>query len=179
MTTVAEPSRSRLLTVSEAADELNVTERFIRKLIANGDLDALKVGIRIVRVRRSDLQALLRPARPSGRPAREGAEGLRCSARLASDQKARGVRLVASLPGRGAWSARTSSPSLGRRDDRKGRSRFTRPFSAQSGERRRDARRSDAARRRSRAGSAGRLAGSSGRRAASARGALHPCRRPR
>ena len=66
MTTVAGPSSSRLLTVSEAADELNVTERFIRKLIANGELDALKVGSRIVRVRRSDLQALLRPVRPSG-----------------------------------------------------------------------------------------------------------------
>ncbi len=61
MTTVAEPSRSRLLTVSEAADELNVTERFIRKLIANGDLDAVKVSSRLVRIRRSDLDGLLRP----------------------------------------------------------------------------------------------------------------------
>jgi excisionase family DNA binding protein len=63
MTTVAGPSQSRLLTVSEAADELNVTERFIRKLIANGDLDAVRVGSRILRIRRADLEALLHPVR--------------------------------------------------------------------------------------------------------------------
>ena len=67
MTTVAGPARSRLLTVSEAADELNVTERFIRKLIANGDLDAVKVGTRIIRIRRSDLHDLLRPVLGEGR----------------------------------------------------------------------------------------------------------------
>ena len=66
MTTVAGSSQSRFLSVAEAAEDLHVTERFIRKLIANGDLDAVKVGGRIVRVRRSDLQALLRPVRPSG-----------------------------------------------------------------------------------------------------------------
>jgi excisionase family DNA binding protein len=51
------------LTVAEAADELAVTERFIRKLIADGDLRAIKVGARVVRIRRSDLEELLRPAR--------------------------------------------------------------------------------------------------------------------
>ena len=64
MTTVAGPTQSRLLTVAEAADELNVTERFIRKLIAEGDLDAVRVGARIVRIRRTDLEALLRPVLP-------------------------------------------------------------------------------------------------------------------
>ena len=49
------------LSVAEAADELHVTERFIRKLIANGDLDAVRIGTRLVRIRRSDLDALLRP----------------------------------------------------------------------------------------------------------------------
>ena len=51
------------LTVAEAADELAVTERFIRKLIADGDLRAVKVGARVVRIRRNDLEGLLRPAR--------------------------------------------------------------------------------------------------------------------
>jgi excisionase family DNA binding protein len=51
------------LTVAEAADELAVTERFIRKLIADGDLPAVKVGARVVRIRRTDLEDLLRPAR--------------------------------------------------------------------------------------------------------------------
>ena len=61
MTTVAGPSQPRLLTVSEAADALNVTERFIRKLIAEGDLPAVNVGSRIVRIRRTDLEAVLHP----------------------------------------------------------------------------------------------------------------------
>ncbi len=57
------PSGRPFLTVAEAADELAVTERFIRKLIADGDLRAVKVGARVVRIRRSDLEDLLRPAR--------------------------------------------------------------------------------------------------------------------
>lgn len=64
MSTIAAGSRERpFLTVAEAADELAVTERFIRKLIAGGDLRAVKVGARVVRIRRSDLEDLLRPAR--------------------------------------------------------------------------------------------------------------------
>ena len=52
-----------MLTVGEAAAELAVTERFIRKLIADGQLRAVKVGTRVVRIRRTDLEGLLRPAR--------------------------------------------------------------------------------------------------------------------
>lgn len=64
MSTIAAGSKERpFLTVAEAADELAVTERFIRKLIADGDLRAVKVGTRVVRIRRSDLEDLLRPAR--------------------------------------------------------------------------------------------------------------------
>lgn len=51
------------LTVAEAAHDSAVTERFIRKLIADGDLRAVKVGARVVRIRRTDLEELLRPAR--------------------------------------------------------------------------------------------------------------------
>lgn len=61
MTTVAGPSPSRFLSVTEAAEELHVTERFIRKLIATGDLNAVRVGSRLVRIRRADLEALLKP----------------------------------------------------------------------------------------------------------------------
>ena len=56
-------TRRVMLTVAEAADELAVTERFIRKLISNGQLRAVKVGTRVVRIRRTDLEDLLRPAR--------------------------------------------------------------------------------------------------------------------
>ena len=59
--TLTGPAEARFLSVAQAADELGVTERFIRKLIAIGDLDAVKVGTRLVRIRRNDLEALLRP----------------------------------------------------------------------------------------------------------------------
>lgn len=45
------------LTVALAVDDLTVTERFFRKPIANGDLRAVKVGARVVRIRRNDLGA--------------------------------------------------------------------------------------------------------------------------
>ena len=64
MSSIATGSTGRpFLTVAEAADELAVTERFIRKLIAEGDLRAVKVGARVVRIHRTDLEDLLRPAR--------------------------------------------------------------------------------------------------------------------
>jgi excisionase family DNA binding protein len=66
MTTVADTSQSRFLSVREVADVLNVTERFVRKLIAQGDLDAVRIGSRLVRIRRTDLDALLRPITPPG-----------------------------------------------------------------------------------------------------------------
>lgn len=63
MAITATDPRSVFLTVAQAADELAVTERFIRKLITDGELRAVKVGTRVVRIRRSDLEDLLRPAR--------------------------------------------------------------------------------------------------------------------
>ncbi|HEY8720912.1 helix-turn-helix domain-containing protein [Pengzhenrongella sp.] len=61
--TITDPSRSEFITVAEAAEELHVTERFIRKLIATGDLSAVKVGSRLVRIRRASLEEILRPVR--------------------------------------------------------------------------------------------------------------------
>ncbi len=66
MTAVAGPTQSRFLSVAEAADDLHVTERFIRKLIANGDLRAVKVGTRLVRIRREDLDELIHPLQANG-----------------------------------------------------------------------------------------------------------------
>jgi excisionase family DNA binding protein len=63
MSTATERATSALMTVGEAADELHVTERYIRKVIATGELPAVKVGRRLIRIRRTDLEALLRPAR--------------------------------------------------------------------------------------------------------------------
>ena len=75
MAITATDPRSPFLTVAQAADELAVTERFIRKLIADGELRAVKVGARVVRIRRSDLEDLLRPARV--RSSRDSAGGRR------------------------------------------------------------------------------------------------------
>jgi len=55
-----DPSRD-FLSVGEVADELHVTDRFVRRLIADGELPAVRVGYRIVRVRRSDLEHVLHP----------------------------------------------------------------------------------------------------------------------
>jgi excisionase family DNA binding protein len=57
------PPLRTFLTVAQAADELAVTERFIRKLIAVGPLRAVKVGAHLIRIRRTDFDDLLRPAR--------------------------------------------------------------------------------------------------------------------
>lgn len=54
-------SEDELLTVAEVADYLRVSERFVRKLIAEGRLPAAKVGARVVRVRRREVSALLQP----------------------------------------------------------------------------------------------------------------------
>ncbi len=66
------PPQSEFLTVAEAAEVLHVTERFIRKLIATGELRAVKVGSRLVRIRRSNLEDLLRPVRVTAIPRRIG-----------------------------------------------------------------------------------------------------------
>lgn len=57
---IPDPSRD-FLSVGEVADELHVTDRFVRRLIADGELPAVRVGQRIVRVRRSDLGNVLHP----------------------------------------------------------------------------------------------------------------------
>lgn len=60
MQPIPDPSRD-FLSVGEVADELHVTDRFVRRLIADGELPAVRVGQRIVRVCRSDLGNVLHP----------------------------------------------------------------------------------------------------------------------
>jgi excisionase family DNA binding protein len=50
-----------LLTVAEAAERLRVTTRFIRILIADGTLPALRLGRRAIRLRKDDVDHVLRP----------------------------------------------------------------------------------------------------------------------
>jgi excisionase family DNA binding protein len=47
--------------VSVIAHHYGVTERFVRSAIATGDLPAVKIGRRMLRVRRSDVDALVSP----------------------------------------------------------------------------------------------------------------------
>lgn len=64
MMSAREVAPSEFISVGEVAAELHVTERFIRRLIADGELQAVRVGSRLVRVRRSDVEAMLRPVAP-------------------------------------------------------------------------------------------------------------------
>lgn len=50
----------------EAAAHLGVTERTIRRLIESGDLPAYRVGSKIIRIKRTDIDALLRPIAAGG-----------------------------------------------------------------------------------------------------------------
>lgn len=64
-TTTTAPPR-RLVSQAEAAEYLGVTERTIRNYIARGTLPGHRVqGSRLVRIRLSDVDALLRPI-PTG-----------------------------------------------------------------------------------------------------------------
>ncbi|NMR19175.1 helix-turn-helix domain-containing protein [Cellulomonas fimi] len=64
--------RPEFLTVAEVADRLRVTERFVRRLIATGELRAVRVGSRVVRVRQVDIDALLEPVHGPGSPIGRG-----------------------------------------------------------------------------------------------------------
>jgi excisionase family DNA binding protein len=50
--------RSRLLTLKEAADQLALSTRTVRRLVARGDLDAVRLG-RSVRIAPSSLEKIL------------------------------------------------------------------------------------------------------------------------
>ncbi|MEQ9145452.1 MAG: helix-turn-helix domain-containing protein [Parvibaculaceae bacterium] len=57
---MASPDQTlRLLTVSEAAKQLSLSDRTVRRMIASGDLPAVRLG-RAVRVRQEDVFFLVR-----------------------------------------------------------------------------------------------------------------------
>jgi excisionase family DNA binding protein len=51
----------QLLTVQQAAEETACSVSTLRNLIARGELPALRFGPRLIRVRRRDLDAVLKP----------------------------------------------------------------------------------------------------------------------
>ena len=55
-----------LLTIEGAADMLAVHPRTIRRYISSGDLPAYRIGTRHIRVRTSDVDALLTPIPTAG-----------------------------------------------------------------------------------------------------------------
>ncbi len=59
MPTTAEPTESPLLSLGEIADHLGLGISTVHRLVATGQLPAYRVGPRLVRVRKSDVEALL------------------------------------------------------------------------------------------------------------------------
>lgn len=53
-------TRTRWLTQQQAADELGVSVRTLRRMIAEGDLPGYRAGARLIRVKQSDIDALFR-----------------------------------------------------------------------------------------------------------------------
>jgi excisionase family DNA binding protein len=53
------------MTIQEVADELGVTEKMVRRLLASGQLKKMKVG-RLVRIHVDDLSAYIAKARNEG-----------------------------------------------------------------------------------------------------------------
>lgn len=60
-----EPSTD-LITVAEAARALRVTERCLRGWIAGGIVPAYRIGDKVIRIKRPDLDALLQPIASAG-----------------------------------------------------------------------------------------------------------------
>lgn len=52
---------SNLITLTEAANELGCSSRTVRRYIADGRVEAVRVGHRMIRVNRRSLQAILAP----------------------------------------------------------------------------------------------------------------------
>ena len=66
MATTPESDLSDLITVNDAAELVQVTHYTIRRRIADGSLPGYRFGPRTLRVRRSDLLAMLRPLATAG-----------------------------------------------------------------------------------------------------------------
>lgn len=51
--------RASLLTIDEVAGELRISPRTVKRLIQTGALPAIKLSERVIRIRRTDLDALI------------------------------------------------------------------------------------------------------------------------
>lgn len=60
------PVLDELVTAEVAAAAMKVTIRTIRNWIADGTLPAYRIGAKAIRIKRSDLDALLKPVKPGG-----------------------------------------------------------------------------------------------------------------
>jgi excisionase family DNA binding protein len=58
--------QSQVLTLSEVQAELRLADRTLRRLVATGELPVIRLGQRVLRVRREDLEAYLRSRRQGG-----------------------------------------------------------------------------------------------------------------
>lgn len=56
----------RWLTQAEAAEYLSTTDRTVRRMIADGSLPAHRLGKRMIRIDRADVDALMRPIPTAG-----------------------------------------------------------------------------------------------------------------
>jgi excisionase family DNA binding protein len=62
-----EPPVSKMIGLPEAAEQLGVDVYTIRRLIAAGKLPAYRIGSKIIRLHRDDVERLLIPIKPSGK----------------------------------------------------------------------------------------------------------------
>jgi excisionase family DNA binding protein len=58
---VSNPAPDEWLTLQQGSKEMKCTVRTLREKINEGELPAYRLGGRVIRIRRSDLEALLRP----------------------------------------------------------------------------------------------------------------------
>jgi excisionase family DNA binding protein len=60
-------SKMAMLSLDEAAQELRMSKRALRRLISSGELPAYRVGRGLVRIKSADLDGVLKPVVPNGK----------------------------------------------------------------------------------------------------------------
>lgn len=60
---MVQPTNSDLFTIAESAEYLKVSKNTIRNLVLRDQLKAVRVGARIVRIHKTELDALLTPVK--------------------------------------------------------------------------------------------------------------------
>jgi excisionase family DNA binding protein len=58
MATATTPNTCQFLTIIECAEELKISERTLRDLLASGEIRAVRLGTRIVRIPRAEIDRL-------------------------------------------------------------------------------------------------------------------------